>query len=375
MAKKAPSSKYTKPKKKSPNWFARHRKQTLTIGLTLILCAGGLYAYINNLPTQSITNLPILSAPTPTPEPDTPNPLNGMLYTAAEAEKFLNQRPMAVMIENHVEARPQAGLEQAEVIHEAMAEGGITRFMALYLSNAPDKITPIRSARLHFVDWAAEYDSIYAHWGGSNESLKFLRSNSRPKDLDQFIYGGAFYRDHSTGRSLEHTGATSIELLRQASQKAAWEAPASFDAWKFKDGPPAEQRPTSHSISLGLLGTYGYDARFDYQAESNTYLRSTGGQPHKDANGKQLAASSIVLLNQNVSSYTDEFGKPAVRVQTTGTGPAQVIQDGKVIQGKWSKANRNSRTKLTTAEGTPISITRGHTIWVISVPAGSPVSY
>src|SRR5690606_25333956 len=178
---------------------------------------------------------------------------NGVLYTKAEAEQIKDKRPMAVMVENHTEARPQAGLADAEIIHEAMAEGGITRFMGLYLYNNPEKITPVRSARLHFVDWAAEYDAIYAHWGGSAESLNFLRSNSRPKDLDQFKFGNAFYRDYSSGRSLEHTGATSMESLRQVAQNQGWEASVNFDSWKFKDDAPAAERPEAQAVDLGLL--------------------------------------------------------------------------------------------------------------------------
>src|SRR5690606_24574017 len=203
--------------KKLPWWkriFSSKKRATVAIiGLFFIAASGGLLWYLQSQPPQQIAKFLPDIIPTPTPEPkNVPNPLNGALYTESEAKNFLNKRPLAVMVENHVEARPQAGLAEAEILYEAMAEGGITRFMALYQASSPEKITPVRSARLHFVDWAAEYDAAYAHWGGSNEALQFLRSNNRPKDLDQFIFGGAFFRDHSTGRSLEHTGATSANL-------------------------------------------------------------------------------------------------------------------------------------------------------------------
>src|SRR5690606_7113590 len=125
-----------------------------------------------------------------------------------------------------------------------------TRFMALYQASSPEKITPVRSARLHFVDWAAEYDAAYAHWGGSNEALQFLRSNNRPKDLDQFIFGGAFFRDPSTGRSLEHTGATPRNLLRQVMQIQGEINRVDFTSRKFQDDAADEVRSDSHAVSL-----------------------------------------------------------------------------------------------------------------------------
>lgn len=365
------SSKATKPW-----WHMLKTKRGLVgaLGALLILSAGGLYWYIQAQPSSPIAKyIPII--PTPTPEvPSIPNPLNGVLYTKAEAEQHANKRPMAVMVENHTEARPQSGLAEAEVVYEAMAEGGITRFMALYLHNNPGKITPVRSARLHFVDWAAEYDAIYAHWGGSTEALEFLRSNSRPKDLDEFRYASAFYRDYSSGRSLEHTGATSMESLRKAAQSQGWEEEASFDSWSFKDETGVDLRPEGQEISLGFLGTFGYAAQFTYQPESNSYLRATGGQPHLDANGQQLAPKTIILLMQSATNYADAGGHAAVRVQTTGSGDAVVIQDGGSIQGTWRKDNRNGRTTLTDTNGQAMQLNRGQ-IWVISVPIGSSVSY
>ncbi len=368
-----------KPKNQALSWWKRvwiKRRRSLVggLGVLLIAAAGGLYWYIQSQPSSPIAKyIPVI--PTPTPEvPSIPNPLNGILYTKAEAEQFKDRRPMAVMIENHTAARPQAGLAEAEMIYEAMAEGGITRFMALYLHNSPAKIMPVRSARLHFINWAAEYDAIYAHWGGSAEALDFLHSHSRPKDLDQFRYAGAFYRDYSTGRSLEHTGATSMEGLRKTAQKQGWESSATFDAWSFKDDAAADARPVSQAIDLGFLGTFGYAAHFDYQPESNTYLRSTGGQPHVDAAGQQLNPKTIILLMQPVTNYVDTNGHAAVRVDNIGSGEAVVIEDGMSTEGTWRKDSRDSRTLITDSQGKKIALNRGQ-IWVISVPSGSAVSY
>jgi hypothetical protein len=347
----------------------------------LALIGGGIAAYLHfqtpakvatkPTPTPSSTPTPL---PTPTPK-DHPNPLNGVLYTATDAANFADKRPIAVMVENHVDARPQSGLQDADILYEAMAEGGITRFMAVYLTGAPTTIGPVRSARKHFVEWAAEYDSAYAHWGGSAEALNLLRSISRPKNLDEFIFGSAFYRNTASGKSLEHTGYTSMDRLRQVAKSQSWESAVIFHIWPFKDDAEPATRPQSQTISLGFLGTRGYDAKFTYRSDTNDYVRFTGGTPHMDAlSNQQLTAKTIILQYQQVQNYTDSNGHPAVHVTTIGNGKATILEDGTATEGTWAKPDMINRTTFTDANGKEIPLNRGK-IWIISVPTGSAVSY
>lgn len=358
------------------SWTRRNRLIAGSIGVFLILLSIGLAWNLifpeKQVATTSPTPTPT-AAPTPVPK-DHENPLNGMLYTAAEAAAWEQKRPIGVMIENHVQARPQAGISQADVVYEAMAEGGITRFMAFYLANSPDKIGPVRSARQHFVNWAAEYDAAYAHWGGSAGALDYLHSHNRPVDIDQFRYASAFWRDFGGGRSLEHTGYTAISRLRSVLQRLGAESPSNFTPWQFTDDALVEDRPANQTVKLNFLGTFGYAAQFEYRPESNDYIRATGGKAHVDANGEQITVKTIVIMYQNVRSYTDSGGHPAVDVSTNGQGAAVVIADGKAVAGTWSKPSINERTQLLDDAGQPIKLTRGK-LWVISAPAGSSVSY
>ncbi len=377
-----PSTPLTQAKQKSkpPAWrrILATKRNRIILGSVGVVCIGmaiSLAWFLLNNQPQTVSN--IATSPTPTPTPtnipkDTPNPLNGVLYTANQAAKFLDKQPIAVMVENHVQARPQSGLQAAEVIYEAMAEGGITRFMALYLANSPDKIGPVRSARLHFVNWAAEYNAAYGHWGGSNEALAYLRSHTQPRDIDQFLYSNAFWRDYSGGKPLEHTGYTSVSKIRSVLSAKNWQQPIDIDSWTFKDDAPTE---SSQVLSLNFLGTRGYAAQFTYRPETNDYSRVTGGSPHIDAStNTQLTAKTIVLLWQKVTNYTDSNGHPAVTVNNIGSGQAAIIQDGTAQTGLWSKASTNSRTTLTDASGHPLPLNRGK-LWVISVPIGSSVTY
>src|SRR3989339_1542901 len=98
-------------------------------------------------------------------------PLNGEMLSKTEKKIWEGQRPLGIMVENHKEARPQSGLSSADVIYEVVAEGGITRFMAIFYCNLSDvQVGPVRSARTYFLDWLGEYDALYAHVGGANTS-------------------------------------------------------------------------------------------------------------------------------------------------------------------------------------------------------------
>lgn len=356
--------------------WTKKRKVLAAAGSLLLVGALSLtviYSMQQSKPaSQSVIPTP---QPTPTPEvPSQPNPLNGLLYTKEQAAAWANRRPLAVMVENHLQARPQSGLNQAEVLYEAMAEGGITRTMAVYLANSPAKIGPVRSARLHFISWASEYDALYAHWGGSDEALHYLQNNNRPRDIDQFRHAAAFYRDYSGGRSLEHTGYTSSEALRQVASQKGWEQLSTFRSWKFKDDLESAQRPTEQVVDLSMLGQSDYTIQFTYQPQTNNYLRATGGRPHLDASDQQLQAKTIILQFQTVRPYTDQAGHPAVDVTTVGTGKAVVIQDGQATPGTWSKSSHATRTIFSDTQGREISLNRG-LVWIISVPNGSSYSY
>ncbi len=357
-------------------WLTKHRRLVTSCGLIcMVLAAATAYVVINSQASSPVPQQTVKTTPTPTPEiPTIPNPLNGVLYTKAEAEIHANRRPLAVMVENHIESRPQAGLSQAEIIYEAMAEGGITRFMAMYLHNETPQIGPIRSARLHYVNWAAEYDAAYAHWGGSSEALAYLQNHNRPQDIDQFYNAAAFYRDYAGGRSLEHTGYSSTEALRQVVNAKGLEELPTFKSWQFKNDIAQADRPASQAVTVDFLGNNGYKGLFDYRPLTNDYARSTAGAPHLDSQGQQLSAKAIVFQFQNVLQFTDNSGHPAVDVTTTGSGQAVIIQDGAAIEGTWSKTAANVRTSFTDANGKDIPLNRG-LIWVVSVPIGSNYSY
>src|SRR4030042_2673715 len=299
-----------------------------------------------------------------------PNPINGLLYTKDEAKAWSNNLPLAVVIENHTEARPQTGLSRADLVYETLAEGGITRLLAIYLAN-DSNLGPVRSNRPYFLDWVSEYSAGYAHIGGSPLAQQLVKDYGI-KDVDQFFIGSPTY-ERISSRAAPHNVYTNTKKLREVATDRGFRGPVKIDSWIFSDFEETpKERPKTFTLSLGFLGAYGYDVSWVYQPATNTYLRSNGGEKHLDAgNSERLSAKNIIV--QYVQISPEPSGHSRILIQNEGSGDVIVFKDGKAIAGKWKKANRASRTRFYDNKGKEISLNRGQ-IWVGAVPTGSPVS-
>ncbi|MBI4035471.1 DUF3048 domain-containing protein [Candidatus Daviesbacteria bacterium] len=341
----------------------------------------------------------ISSLPTPSnalvEDPNEPKtescPLNGSKHTKKAADFWNKRRPLAVMIENHKESRPQSGLSSADIVYEAVAEGGITRFMALFYCNLADvQVGPVRSARTYFLDWLGEYDGLYAHVGGANtpgpaDSLGQI-IKYEVKDLNQFSIGfPVFWRDYQRlGHPVatEHTMYSTTAKLWQVGAKRGWTATDSagirwdeeFVPWKFKDD---KAGGTTNNIKVAFWESQsGYEVVWSYDSAANSYKRKNGGSAHTDLNNKaQLDAKVVIIQFQRESNANDGYpGNVHLLYGTKGSGKALIFQDGNVIEGKWSKLSRTARSKFTDKNGKELEFNRGQ-IWVQTVPEGSKVSY
>lgn len=325
-------------------------------------------------------------------------PLNGTMHTEKAKEAWSKRRPLAVMIENHTEARPQSGLSTADVVYEAVAEGGITRFMGVFYCNsiADVQVGPVRSARTYFLDWLSEYDALYAHVGGANtpgpaDALGQIITYGI-KDLNQFSIGfPTFWRDYQRlGRSVatEHTMYSSILKLWDVGAKRSWtnvdEKGVAWDKgfiiWKFADAKPGDG--TQAKVTVPFWQGFGdYTVEWNYDQASNTYKRVNGGQPHQDFNIKQQLAPTNVVVQFEAESHANDGYENNVHLlyATSGqkgaaSGKALFMMNGKVTEGKWMKGTRTSRTKFVDGSGQEIKFVRGQ-IWIETVPIGSSVVY
>lgn len=323
-------------------------------------------------------------------------PLNGQMFTKAERQAWEKRRPLMVMIENHDEARPQSGLNTADIVYEAVAEGGITRFMGAFYCDAitqDNTVGPVRSARTYFLDWASEYSSnpLYAHVGGANvpgpaDALGQIVDYgwALENDLNQFaLTVKECWRDYNRlGRQVatEHTMYCSTEALWKIGAERGWEAKGSkgawdkdFVAWNFADPEPSSS-PTATSIAFDFWEDYtDYAVKWNYDAASNMYLRTNGDAIHKDRNDdSQLSAQTIIVQFVTEKGPIDDHKH--MLYGTIGSGEALVFQNGDVIKAEWSKKDRLSRTLFTDSKGKNLELARGR-IWIEAVPKGTTVDY
>ena len=185
-----------KEPKKFIHWVKHHKLASVLIVLTVIALAGGSAMAFGLFGKQTQTTV-IKVIKKPAKPTTVASPLTGLQV----APKIAEQPITAVVIENHPDARPQSGLSQAGVVYEALAEGGITRFLAFFLDEKPKEVGPIRSIRTYFVDWALEFNAPVAHVGGNIDALDIINPLGM-KDMNEFAYGPYFYR--TTDRYAPH---------------------------------------------------------------------------------------------------------------------------------------------------------------------------
>ncbi len=322
-----------------------------------------------------------------------PCPLNGVKYSTQQRDWWQKHRPLGIMIENSTDARPQSGLSYADVVYEALAEGGITRFMGVFYCQDAPVAGPVRSVRTYYLDFISEYADypLIAHVGGANaagpaNALGQIDDYGWTgyNDLNQFSIGfPVFIRDYNRmGHPVatEHTmysstsklwdfAATNRGLTNLDKKGNAWDA--HFVKYTFKEDAPASQRPSSQTVHVGFYASGGDDYAVDwfYDPQNNNYKRDNAGVPHIDKDtGKQLTAKNIVILHMAASNANDGYmDNEHLLFNDIGTGKATIFIDGKEIQGSWKKASRTARTLLYDANGDSISFDAGN-IWFTVLP-------
>ena len=284
-------------------------------------------------------------------------------------ESEVNPKLVAIMIENHLDARPQSGLSRAAVVYEAPVEANYSRFMALFpITEKVVKVGPVRSARPYYLDWAAEYGiPMYMHVGGSPDALIKLK-NGDYFDFNQFYRGDYFWR--STDRYAPHNVYTSTDLWTKGWDdygKNYYSVP--MDSWKFGEVAPCTTDCVT-SITASFLPPV-YEAEWKYSSTTQKYLRYQMGKPHVDQDGTQISAETIVVQRVQTKVLDDEL---RIEMNTIGTGDALVFTKGNVIKGTWKKFSKSSKTRFYDSSGQEITLTPGK-IWIEVVNQVGDIDY
>lgn len=366
-----PAANLNPPEERSQGWRSRlawlrqpmtKKKWAAAIAVLLVIAASGVLAY-KHFHKPAPAPVVYKKAAVPAVKTDTrvPSALTGLLV-----DPSFNSRPVTgVMIENSIAARPQSGLSEAGVVFEAIAEGGITRFLALFQDTAPE-VGPVRSARPYYVQWAMGFDAGYAHVGGSPEALQDIR-NWGTKDLDQFFNAAAFRREAS--REAPHNVYTNLPTLWALASSKGYTGSVFTGFVRKKDAPA--KLPTAKAIDLAISGP-AYNVHYDYDPKTNSYPRVMAGAPHIDANNNaQIRPKVVVALVMPYGLASDNHHSV---YGTIGSGPALVFQDGTVTRGQWTKADNASNLSLTDAAGAALKLNAGQT-WFTALASESQAAY
>jgi len=264
--------------------------------------------------------------------------------------------PVAVMIDNDPNARPQAGLAHAQIVYEALMEGAITRFMAIFSEskNTPEEIGPVRSARPYFIDWAQGYDALYAHVGGSPEALGELKNVSM-YNINEFYQGKYFWR--SSGREAPHNVLSAAKnfyfYLDNLNIRSA-----DYRSWQYKDEAPIHERG-GQNIDINFNNPL-FAVSWQYDKEENQYRRLMAGAPHNDADGTPIAAKNIIIMKVPTQIIDTELRR---RMQNIGEGKTWYCLNGICQTGTWKKTSATEREVIYDDNNEEVKFNAG-TTWI-----------
>ncbi|MDQ4149122.1 MAG: DUF3048 domain-containing protein [Actinomycetota bacterium] len=287
----------------------------------------------------------------------------------------ISRPAIGVKIDNHTAARPQTGLESADIVYEELVEGGITRFLAMYHCGDAGDLGPTRSARAVDPDLLVQYAPVlFAYSGGSPNVMRKVGATPGVIDLQSGINASGYSRRR--GRPAPHNLYTSTDRIRSLPRAQGVAGPPRtgliFDqSLSGEEGvpqgasppDPAPPPPTGNKVFFSYSGgAAGTTVSYAYDAPSRRYLRSFGGRPHQAASGAPLGAANVLVLKVHV----DRRGK-SPEILAHGGGEATLLRGGRFVQGQWIRPSLTDQTALFDASGQPMKLAPGNT-WIHLLP-------
>jgi len=388
----------TNSKKKSPIEFLKSYiekfkalpsgKKTLVLVILIIvfllISSGIAYAFIqlsanrrffrndgNLIGKDGDSDKDSLDAPRPDDIKDQESPINGVLYTRSEMDELKTRYPLAIVVENHPDARPQSGLDKADVVYEFLAEGGITRLLPIYWGEQSKEIGPVRSARKYMIDMLGEYEALFMHLGwaeGTGNTNTDSASYISSTGTRSFLWGGYYWR--SSDKVAPHNVYTETTKLWEQAEGKGWTTEEyTTSSWKFKNDLGLDDRPLTSNVDVSF-GSNGalYNVKWTYDRDSNSYKRSlAGGQSIDKVTGIQLEAKNVIV-QEVVKTYPEpRDDKARIILDIIGEGKVTIFNDGKSVEGTWKKTSRTSKTRFYDRDGEEIKLNRGK-IWIEMIP-------
>jgi hypothetical protein len=264
-------------------------------------------------------------------------------------------RVLAVKIDNIVFARPQTGLNRADIVYVLPVEGGLSRFLAIFSSDYPPVIGPVRSAREDDLELLRQFGRpAFAYSGATATLLPYIHRTARIVDLFDGIAGG-YYRGNRRIAPYNLYART-----RQLTQQAPQASRAHDIGFRFGPPPPGGRTTRSASVSYPAASF-----RFTWSAARRRWLVSIDGAPAMTTDRGQLSPATVVIQYTTVrTSRFLEYGKPPPYAESVGSGTALVLRDGRAWTTRWSRPDAAGGTTFTTASGQRITFARGQ-LWIV----------
>ncbi len=338
------------------------RRQLPALSGVIVLASALLIACSPTTPsTEWVTVTPTVSADKslpPDPAAEVRWPLTG--ETAEEADEGLGRAAVSVKIENSPAARPQVGLQRADIVWEQLVEGGMTRFVATYHSDLPEEVGPIRSIRPMDAAIAGPAGGVLAFSGGQAAYQQRARAAGLTLVADD--HGSAGFHRDATRR-----GTHSLVGDPRAFQDQAGDSAAPPPQFAYADSAEESTPVTGGRRVSGAVVTFP-SSRPSWSWSDGAWRRSESGSPATDG-GEQIGAANVLLLTVTVrdTGNRDSAGAPVLETILTGTGEAIALSGGHAVDGSWSKQEAADVIELTDADGEPIDLAPGNT-WVELVP-------
>lgn len=284
-------------------------------------------------------------------------PLTGM-----PSSKLIDTRIAMVIIENHNQARPQTGLDKADMVYEILAEGGITRFAAFYQSEYPESVGPVRSIRPYFIRLSEGFEALIVHAGWSPEAQSIIQKEKLPSINGLTWEPKYFWRIKE--RKAPHNMYTNFENIKEAAQKLKFKEVAKSPQFMFKGRNEEAKGEAATEIEIKYNSSYRVD--YHYDSAKEIYTRSINDKPHEDAITKEVLSTTNLLVILTKHKVLDSDGRLSVDITSGGKG--YLFQRGKVQEITWKNDEGIIHPYL---NGTQLSLYPGKT-WINIVTDGAP---
>lgn len=270
-------------------------------------------------------------------------------------------RPVAVMINNNHAAWPHAGLQDAYLTYEILAEGGITRLMAIFKDKNTEKIGSVRSARPYYLDYALENDAIYVHFGWSEDARRDI-SSLGIDNINGLTASSVFWRDTTLGKAQEHTAFTKMDKINMYTKEKGYDRDTNTKLllnYSIKSVDLSKMEGAKKADKVFMKYSNYHNTSYEYDSENKVYKRAMSGTAHNDAiTGNQYTAKNIIITPIKNYSY-DSYGRQ--KLENIGSGNGYYITNGYAVPITYTKASRSSQTIYRYMDGEEIKVNDGNT--------------